>query len=94
MAQPCNPKWSSLFKEIATLAVLRGPCLRNTLSMAAWSFVDGPRRPWPSLWRYSSGASKGGHYIGTHGGAMMSPLRHPAKAMVPRPLIVVSIRLA
>jgi hypothetical protein len=43
--------------------------------------------------RCSSGASKGGHYIGTYGRPMMPPLRYPAKAMVPRPLIVVSIRL-
>jgi hypothetical protein len=57
------------------------------------SFVDGPRRPWPSRWRYCSGASKGGHYIGTYGGAPMSPPRHPAKAQAPRSLIAVSIRL-
>jgi hypothetical protein len=32
-------------------------------------------------------------YIGTYGGAPMSPLRHPAKAMVPRSLIAVLVRL-
>jgi hypothetical protein len=56
------------------------------------SFVDDPRRPWPSRWRYCSGASEGGHYIGTYGGPPMSPLRFPDKAKAPRSLIAVSIR--
>jgi hypothetical protein len=56
------------------------------------SSVDGPRRPW--RWRCCSGASKGGHYIGTYGGPPMSPPRHPDnKAKAPRSLIAVSIRL-
>jgi hypothetical protein len=59
------------------------------------SFVDGPCRPWPSRRRYCSGASKGGHYIGTDstGGGPMPPLRCPAKAKAPRSLITASIRL-
>jgi hypothetical protein len=38
-----------------------------------WGTVDVLRRPWPSLWRYCPGASKGGHYIGTYGRPPMSP---------------------
>jgi hypothetical protein len=57
------------------------------------SFADGPCRPWPSRRRYCSGASKGGHYIGTYGAPPMSPLRCPAKAKAPRSLITASIRL-
>jgi hypothetical protein len=40
-----------------------------------------------------SGASKGDHYIGTYGGAPMSPLRHPAKAKAPRSLIVIAVSI-
>jgi hypothetical protein len=32
VVEPYNPKCSFLFKKIATLAVPRGPCLRNPLS--------------------------------------------------------------
>jgi hypothetical protein len=95
VVKPCNLRRGPLFKEIAILAVQRSPCLQNTLSMAveAASMAAPPRRPWPSRRRYCSGASKGGHYIGTYGGAPMSPLRYPAKAKAPRSLIAVSIRL-
>jgi hypothetical protein len=94
VVRPCNLRRSLFFKEIAILAVPQSPCLQNTLSMTAQaSFVDGPRRPWPSRRRYCSGASKGGHYIGTYGGGAMSPPRYSAKAKAPRSLIAVSIRL-
>jgi hypothetical protein len=52
-----------------------------------------PGRPWSSLRRYCSGASKGHHYIGTYGRPPMYPLRYTAKARAPRSLIVVSIQL-
>jgi hypothetical protein len=35
---------------------------------------------------------KGNRYRGTYGGPLMFLLRHPAKTMVPRSLVVVSVR--
>jgi hypothetical protein len=94
VVKPCNLRRSLLFKEIAILAVPRSSwTLPNPLLMAFKTSLMFPAVPWPSLRRYCSGASKGGHYIGTYARPPMSPLRHPAKARAWRSLIVVSIRL-
>jgi hypothetical protein len=94
VVKPCDLRRSLLFKEIATLAVPRTePMHSKHFIDDRSSFVDGPRRPWPSRRRCCSGASEGGHYIGTYGGPPMSPLRHPGKTEAPRSLIAVSIRL-
>jgi hypothetical protein len=94
MVKPCNLRRGLLFKEIAILAVPRSPCLQNTLSMTVQASSMAPAVPGRRVGATAPpGASKGGHYIGTYGGATMSPPRHCAKAKAPRSLIAVSIRL-
>jgi hypothetical protein len=43
--KPCNPKRSLLFKELAILAVPRGPCLQNPLLMAVKASTMSPAVP-------------------------------------------------
>jgi hypothetical protein len=95
VVKPCNLQRSLLFKEIAILAVPRSPCLQNTLLMTVQASSMAPAVPGRRVGAVGccSGASKGGHYIGTYGGAPMSPPRYPDKAKAPRSLIAVSIRL-
>jgi hypothetical protein len=93
VVKPCNLRQGLLFKEIAILAVPRSPCLQNPLSMTAQASLMAPAVPGRRVDATCSGASKGDHYIGTYGGAPMSPLRHPAKAKAPRSLIVIAVSI-
>jgi hypothetical protein len=70
VVEPYNPKCSFLFKKIATLAVPRGPCLRNPLSTTVEASSMAPAVFTPSLTVASAlqglWGLEGWPYIGTY----------------------------
>jgi hypothetical protein len=78
-AKPLGPRRGLLFEETRQPDRVTEPMLFHSFTDDLWSSVDAPRRPWPPLRHCCPGASKDGHYLGTYGRPLMSPLRLRAK---------------